>query len=193
MPLPVAHSLIGASVAGAVHPKSEQWWKVLCLGAFLGVLPDLDYILNWLRVGWGGWHHGFTHSLVFALVVGAVTAVLTRWSSVRNVNARGFVTFSARSFITFSAAIASHGLLDYLITESRGIALFWPFTDHRYKLRAPNPINYTWSDASLWDAAVDILRISLIELLIFAPLLLFVIWLRIMATRKGKLLHGMDH
>ena len=150
------------------------------LGAFLGVLPDFDYILNWLRIGWGGWHHGFTHSFVFALVVGALTVVITGRRSVR-------------SFIAFSAATASHGLLDYLITESRGIALFWPFTDHRYKLRAPNPINYTWSDASVWDAAADILRISFIELLIFAPLLLFVIWLRIIASRKGKLLHGMDH
>ena len=179
MPLPVAHSLIGASVAGAVQPKEEGWWKVLCLGAFLGVLPDFDYILNWLRIGWGGWHHGFTHSIVFALVVGALTAVIARQRNVR-------------SFITFSAATASHGLLDYLITESRGIALFWPFTDHRYKLRAPNPINYSWSDATLWDAAADILRISVIELLIFAPLLLFVIWLRMMASRKGRLLHGMD-
>jgi len=180
MPLPVAHSLIGASVAAAVHPKSEKWWKLLCLGAFLGVLPDFDYALNWLRVGRGGWHHGFTHSIVFALAVGAVMTVVTRSRTVR-------------SFIAFSAATASHGLLDYLITESRGIALFWPFTDYRYKLRAPNPIDYTWSDASVWQAAVDILRISLIELIIFAPLLLFVIWLRIMTSRKGKLLHGMDH
>jgi membrane-bound metal-dependent hydrolase YbcI (DUF457 family) len=180
MPLPVAHSLVGASVAAVVHGRSEGWWKVLFIGAFLGVFPDFDYILNWLNIGWGGWHHGFTHSFVFALFAGALTTLITGW---RN----------ARSFIAFSAAIASHGVLDYLITESRGIALFWPFTDYRYKLQIPNPIDYTWSTASFWDATVDLLRISVTELIIFGPLLLFVMLLRIMGNRKGKLLHGMDH
>lgn len=180
MPLPVAHSLIGASVGAAVHPKSGAWWKLLCISAFLGVCPDFDYALNWLRVGRGGWHHGFTHSIVFALAVGALTAVISGWRNVR-------------AFIAFSAATASHTLLDYLITESRGVSLWWPFTDHRYKLRGPNPIDYSWSNTSFWDAAIDVLRISLTELVIFAPLLLLVILLRSMSSRKGNIVHGMDH
>ena len=180
MPLPVAHSLIGASVAAAIHGKAPSWWKLLCISAFLGVFPDFDYILNWLHIGWGGWHHGFTHSFVFALFAGAVTALITGWRNVR-------------SFVAFTAAIASHGLLDYLITESRGIALFWPFTNQRYKLLIPNPINYSWSKTSLLDAAFDVLQICLTELIIFGPLLLLVMLLRIMSIRKGKLLHGMDH
>lgn len=179
MPLPVAHSMIGASVAAAVYPKTYGWWKLLCISAILGVLPDFDYALNWLRVGRGGWHHGFTHSIVFALFVGAVTNLVTGWRSVR-------------AFIAFSAATASHTLVDYLITESRGVSLWWPFTDHRYKLRGPNPIDYTWSTTSFWDAAVDVLQISLTELIIFGPVLLVVIVLRSMSSRKGKMLHGMD-
>ena len=83
-----------------------------------------------------------------------------------------------RGFIVFSAAVASHTLLDYLMTESRGVALWWPFTDRRYKLRGPNPIDYTLSSTSFWDAAVDVLRICLTELIIFAPLLLLAILLR---------------
>ena len=180
MPLPVAHSLVGASVVAAIQGKSEGWWKLLCLGAFLAVFPDFDYILNWLNIGRGGWHHGFTHSFVFALFAGAVTALITRSRSIK-------------AFIAFSTATTSHGLLDYLITESRGIALFWPFTNHRYKLQIPNPINYTWSKTSFGDAAVDVLQICLTELIIFGPLLLLVMLLRIMSIRKGKLLHGMDH
>ena len=180
MPLPVAHSLVGASVAAAIDGRPQSWWKLLCIGAFLAVFPDSDYILNWLRIGWGGWHHGFTHSFVFALFAGAVTMLITRSRSIK-------------TFIAFSAATASHAVLDYLITESRGIALFWPFTDHRYKLKIPNPINYTWSKTSFWDTAVDVLVICLTELIIFAPLLLLVMLLRIMSIRKGKLLHGMDH
>ena len=180
MPLPVAHSLIGASVGAAIHPKSDAWWKLLCISAFLGVCPDFDYVLNWLRIGRGGWHHGFTHSIVFALAVGALTAFV---SGRRN----------ARAFIAFSAATASHTLLDYLITESRGVSLWWPFTDHRYKLRGPNPIDYTWSSTSFWQAVSDVLQISLTELIIFGPVLLIVIVLRGMSSRKGKMVHGMDH
>jgi membrane-bound metal-dependent hydrolase YbcI (DUF457 family) len=165
MPLPVAHSLLGASVAAALTNKSEVRWPLLSLGALLAVCPDFDYVLNWLHVGRGGWHHGFTHSILFAVFVGALTAFVSGWRNVRG-------------FIVFSAATASHALLDYVMTESRGVALWWPFTDHRYKLGGTNLIDYTWSSASLWAAAIDVLRISLIELFIFAPLLLLVIVLR---------------
>lgn len=165
MPLPVAHSLIGASVAAAFRRKSQASLPLFFLCGFLAVCPDFDYILNWLRIGRGGWHHGFTHSIIFALFVGALTAFVTGCRS-------------ARGFITFSAATASHPLLDYVITESQGVALWWPFTDYRYKLRAANPIDYTWSNASFWDTAVDVLRICLTELIIFGPLLLIVILLR---------------
>jgi hypothetical protein len=90
----------------------------------------------------------------------------------------------------FSAAFASHTLLDFLITESQGVALWWPFTDHRYKLRLPNPIEYTWNDASLWDAAVDIIKISLTELLIFAPVLLVVVLIRRILMKRARLKHS---
>ena len=108
MPLPVAHAVIGASVAAAIYPKTNDWWKLLVISAVLGICPDFDYVLNWLRVGRGGWHHGFTHSIVFAIVVGGLTTLIFSWRS-------------ARTFIAFSAATASHTLLDYLMTESRGV------------------------------------------------------------------------
>jgi membrane-bound metal-dependent hydrolase YbcI (DUF457 family) len=83
-----------------------------------------------------------------------------------------------RSFLVLSGAFVSHTLLDFMLTESQGVALWWPFTDYRYKLRLPNPIDYTWSDDSVARAALDLFRISLVELLIFAPLLLLVILIR---------------
>jgi len=172
MPLPVAHAVIGASVAAAIYPKTNDWWKLLVISAVLGICPDFDYVLNWLRVGRGGWHHGFTHSIVFAIVVGGLTTLIFSWRS-------------ARTSIAFSAATASHTLLDYLMTESRGVSMWWPFTDRRYKLQGPNPIDYTWSTTSFWNAAVDIIQISLTELIIFGPLLLIVIWLRNMSSERG--------
>lgn len=162
MPLPIAHGLVGASVAAALRPSHQsRGWKTLLVAAFLGISPDFDYVLNWLRISGGGWHHGFTHSIPFAFLVGLVMVIVSRdWKS--------------RSFLVFGAAFASHTLLDFLFTESQGVALWWPLTNHRYKLRLPNPVDYT----SLWDTPLDVLKISLSELVIFAPLLLTVILLR---------------
>jgi len=171
MPLPVAHSLIGASVAAALASKSEARWQLLSLSALLAVCPDSDYVLNWLHIGRGGWHHGFTHSILFALFAGSLTAFVFGWRSVRG-------------FIVLSAAAASHTLLDYVMTESRGVALWCPFTDRRYKLGGTNPIDYTLSSASFLDAAIDVLWISLLELITFAPVLLVLILLKRFWIRK---------
>lgn len=171
MPLPVAHGLIGASVVAALLPLSRsRIAKPLLLGAVLGISPDLDYALNWFRISGGGWHHGFTHSIPFALVVGLFTIVLAR-------------EFKVRSFLVFSAAYVSHTLLDYLITESQGVALWWPFTDHRYKLRLPNPIDYS----SLWESALEMIKIVLTELMLFAPMLLVIVLLRAILRRRARM------
>jgi len=173
VPLPVAHGLIGAGVVAALRPSSEPGrWKWLALGAFLGIAPDFDFALNLLRRSRGGWHHGFTHSIPFALVVAVVGIIVLRQRNVR-------------SFVIVCGAYVSHTLLDFMLTESRGVALWWPFTNQRYKLRLPNPIDYTWSDDSFSQAAVDLLKISFIELLIFVPILLAVISVRKVADKRA--------
>lgn len=181
MPLPIAHGLVGAAVVAALRPSSQPGgWRALALGAFLGIAADFDYALNWLRIGAGGWHHGFTHSIPFALVAGLITIIVLR-------------QFDLRSFIVYSAAFASHTLLDFMLTESRGVALWWPFTNYRYKLRLPNPIDYTWSDDSWARAALDLLKISLIELMIFAPILVIVIFVSGFVRSRSSLGQGLSH
>ena len=173
MPLPVAHGLVGAGMVAALRPSNEfRGWKWLAFGALLGVAPDFDFALNWLGISYGGWHHGFTHSIPFALFVGLVTVVVLR-------------QWKVRSFVVFTAAYVSHTLLDYMLTESRGVALWWPLTNHRYKLQLPNPIDYTYSVDSFSQAAIDLLKISLIELMIFAPLLLAVILVRQVVLKRS--------
>lgn len=171
MPLPVAHGLIGASAVAALLPFSRsRIAKPLLIGAFLGISPDFDYALNWLRISGGGWHHGFTHSIPFALFIGLLTIVVLR-------------EWKVRSFIVFSAAFGSHTLLDYLITESRGVALWWPFTDHRYKLRLPNPIDYS----SIWETTMEMIKVTLTELFIFAPVLLAIVLIRRVLMKRSRL------
>ena len=175
LPLPIAHGLLGASVVAALRPSSErQAWKPLLIGAFLGIAPDFDYALNWLRISWGGWHHGFTHSIPFALLVGFIVIALFR-------------DWKLRTYLVFTLAYASHTLLDFIFTESRGVALWWPFTNHRYKLRLPGLIEYSWSHASVWETLVDVLQICLLELVIFGPILLAVLWVRhVISSRTWK-------
>lgn len=99
MPLPLAHALVGATAAAALYPASQsRQWKPLLIGALLGIFPDSDYALNVLRVSGGGWHHGFTHSIVFAVLLGLITVLISR-------------EWKMRSFIVFSAATVSHTLL----------------------------------------------------------------------------------
>jgi inner membrane protein len=173
MPLPVAHGLVAASVVAALRRSSQSpKWKPFLIGSFVGICPDFDYALNWLRISGGGWHHGFTHSIAFALLLGLITVIALR-------------EWDARSLILYSSAAASHTLLDYLMTESRGVALWWPFTNRRYHLRLANPIDYTWSTASLSQASVDILRICFTELMIFAPILLVVVLIRRVIAQRG--------
>lgn len=173
MPLPVAHALFGASVAAVLsQPSRSRRWKLLLAGGLLGICPDFDYALNWLRISGGGWHHGFSHSIFFGLIVGLIMATLMG-------------DRKARSVAVYGAASLSHTLLDFMITESQGVALWWPFTDRRYKLRMSNPIDYTWSDAALSDMAVDILRISFTELIIFGPILLAAVLIKKLLVERG--------
>jgi len=90
-------------MVAALRPPNELGgWKWLAFGAFLGISPDFDFALNWLGISIGGWHHGFTHSIPFAVVVGLATIVVLR-------------QWKARSFFVFSTTYVSHTLLDYML------------------------------------------------------------------------------
>lgn len=166
MAFPLAHGILGATVIILTAKNGKEInYKRVALGAFLGVLPDFDYLLNFLKIGGGGWHHGFSHSLVFALIVGLIIAFVIR-------------DFNPRTIFGLSLATASHGILDFFITESKGIALLSPFTNYRFKLELSSPIDYRWMDENKAQIIFNILQICLIELVIFLPLFLIVIWFR---------------
>ncbi len=133
----------------------------LAVGAVLGVCPDVDYVLNWLRVLGRGWHHGFTHSVVFALVVGIVVS----WVF----GVRGW-----RGMLVCAGAVLSHLLLDYLFTDSRGIALCWPVTDQRFKLGIPEWSYYQFAKGS--PGLLGFVKLSVIELFVFGPIFAISVW-----------------
>lgn len=162
MAFPIAHGLLGATVIILTAKDGKEInYKRIALGAFLGILPDFDYLLNYLKIGGGGWHHGFSHSFVFALIVGLIIAFAIK-------------DFNLRTIFGLSLATASHGILDFFITESKGIALLSPFTNYRFKLDLFSPIDYRWAGENTAQIVFNILQISLIELIIFLPLLIVI-------------------
>jgi hypothetical protein len=74
-----------------------------------------------------------------------------------------------------------------MFTESRGVALWWPFTNYRYKLRLPNPIEYTWRDSSLSQFLIDVLKLCLMEFVIFGPILIAVLLIKHRTRAKDVL------
>lgn len=114
---------IALKIAGR---KNTIPWRLLFLGMFLSVAPDLDSIAFKFGIAyesqWG--HRGFTHSIVFAVIVAILCSTASKW------------LFSKPKTVFFFAflSMVSHTFLDALTNGGLGVAVFWPFTSERYFL-----------------------------------------------------------
>jgi inner membrane protein len=107
----------------------------MAIAAFLAVIPDFDTFSTSAAI-----HRGFTHSLMFAVAIGLITAFATGWY---------FHMKFWRLVAMFSAAAASHGLLDLFTTAGNGIELFWPISNARLGPWGPIPVadlGFDWPD-----------------------------------------------
>ncbi len=167
MPLPIAHGLLGASVVAAVLPApvSVRYAKPLLFGAVLANTPDFDFALVFL-LNSDKWHRGFTHSIMFAVLIAMMFIAY-----------RGRRKF--REALAYGLAFASHFVLDFVTTkEGGGLELFFPFSDGRFGLR--------WFGLSEMPSKVsvfEILQNLTIEFALFASLLIFILGLRKMMLR----------
>jgi inner membrane protein len=124
----MTHFFVGALGTGTVHVR-----KLWFLSLFCSALPDIDGVITklsarllHLRLGGMWWdHRAFSHSLLFALIVGGLAA--------------GFAQKIVRPdkpswllFLYFVALTASHGLIDAATNGGQGIMFFAPFYDGRY-------------------------------------------------------------
>ena len=98
--------------------------RLLACGAFASMLPDLDVLAFHYGIPYAAefGHRGFSHSLLFALILALLGASAYRWLRTSYIRASGFL------FI----AMASHGVLDAFTNGGLGIAFFWPFSSQRY-------------------------------------------------------------
>lgn len=160
MPLPVSHSLIGASIIALFYPRISlrRDWLILLFGALLANTPDLDFFLIWgLHLG-EEWHRGLTHSIFFALMIACLMLLGTWFSNIRCV-------------LAFSMAFLSHAVLDFLTTKrGGGVELLYPFSSERLKLGV---VGISEFDNGFY--LTDMIKSGLIELIIFLPIFLAVL------------------
>jgi membrane-bound metal-dependent hydrolase YbcI (DUF457 family) len=160
VPLPIAHALVGASVAAVlVSPSDPQRLRKIALGGFLAITPDFDFFFVWVLGLDRGWHRGFMHSIVFALGIGAAAYFAAPFEK------------RTRDLWAYGLAMTSHGLLDATFSiDGGGVRLFWPFTDGRYRFGFSRLLESTGD----WHA---MLSQSALEAVIFLPILAVVLWL----------------
>jgi membrane-bound metal-dependent hydrolase YbcI (DUF457 family) len=85
-----------------------------------------------------------------------------------------------RNAIAYSLAYASHAILDFVTTKKgSGLELLWPFSEHRFKL------GYLGlSEAPSKMSGVEVLVAIGVEFVIFTPLFLAVVLLRVSYQRN---------
>jgi inner membrane protein len=121
-----SESIDSTAGQGATDSPATNRYILLTAG-ILAVLPDADALfLPWIAYQHALGHRGFSHSLVFALLIGLASALLLvklRWN-----NRQSLRTLT----ILLALASASHGFFDAMTTGGLGVAFFSPFDNTRY-------------------------------------------------------------
>lgn len=118
---------LSAIALGTSFQKKYINWKFWLIGIICSILPDADVISFKFGIAyesfWG--HRGFTHSFVFAIIIGYVFMHLFY---------RKGIDKTSRFFIAlyFTLCTASHSILDAMTSGGLGVAFFSPFDNTRY-------------------------------------------------------------
>jgi len=120
------HALTSIAI-GSSFSKNVKNWKFWMLGVFCSILPDADVISFKFGIPyqdfWG--HRGFTHSLVFALIIAILITLIFYRKDVLSFKGIIYTLF-------FTACTASHSILDAMTDGGLGVAFFSPFDNSRY-------------------------------------------------------------
>lgn len=185
MPTPVAHTICGYVIYdGTIKKEKKIDWKMLLIVIFLANLPDIDYLPGLFIDKPNIFHHGATHSIFFAVVVGFLTAFLFSF--------RKSKTFWKHFFIFFALCF-SHSVLDFFTKDTSlplGEQLLWPFTDNYYlsPVTIFRDVSKGGTNKSFLMSAFEIYNFItvLTECIIFAPILIGIRKLRTIRHKKKQ-------
>jgi inner membrane protein len=163
--LHVAVGVAAGRAAARVHP-----FRLMAVLVFLSVAPDLDVLAFAYGIPYEAefGHRGASHSIFVALLVGGLCSL----------GAREWHMSRLRMFLVASAVVASHGVLDTLTNGGLGIALAWPFSDHRF-FACWRPIPVSPMGSALVSEYGQ--RVLLFETIASIPLLAYAFW-----PRRGR-------
>lgn len=173
MPTIFTHGLMGLTASHTILPEpAEKNRKIrrlfIGLSVILPVVPDLDGLtLLFIPYSHPFGHRGFSHSLFFAVLLGALAAVFVARRAPELRSRWGWL------FIYFTLLVASHGFFDAMTRGGLGIAFFAPFDNSRYFFPIrPIPASPIWPNRfiSVYGARALLTEISLIWLVCIALL-----------------------
>lgn len=117
-----------ALTLGKVYSGKKLPFSFWVLSIICAIIPDADVIgfkFNMAYASTFG-HRGFTHSILFALIMGVIaTWILVRINPINRKQVWKFVAY-------FFLVTLSHPLLDACTTGGLGVAFFSPFSNQRY-------------------------------------------------------------
>jgi inner membrane protein len=123
MPSILTHPAVPLTLGLALGRKTAPPALVIA-GVCASILPDLDILTYAVGIPLSDeyGHRGFSHSILFALLVALLGAYLLRAYKIPWRITAGFLFISA----------VSHGGLDAFTNGGHGIAFFWPWSKTRY-------------------------------------------------------------
>ena len=128
MALCCAHTAAGFLAYEAIRPAGVERPKLLGAAVVLANAADLDYLPGLLLGHPNLYHRGVTHTVLAAVVVGALVVL-----AARAVGRRAGSPLAAGMWA--GAVYASHLLLDFFTTDvvqPAGARFLWPFSDAYY-------------------------------------------------------------
>jgi len=166
MPTDFTHAIIGFGASRLPAQRREGGRLFAWTAVLLPVVPDLDsHFMRWIPYEHTFGHRGFSHSLVFALLLAAAAALVCR--RCRTWFPGGMWGMGA----LFFALGVSHGLLDAMTDGGLGVAFFSPFSNDRYFLPW-TPIPVSPFGIVTADQRMQFLSAFSVEVLLFWPLAL---------------------
>ena len=120
------HALVAITI-GTTFNKKIVNWKFWTLGIVCSILPDADVITFKFGIPyesfWG--HRGFTHSFLFALIMGVLFTSLFYRLQLKKLSSYLLILY-------FTLCTASHSILDAMTNGGLGVAFFSPWDNSRY-------------------------------------------------------------